>query len=141
MPNGNWTHLLTGEQREGGKWYSENYDFFSLPLFVRENTILPIGKEETVPDYDYGDSVTLHVFNLTEKASRIVYDSQCNKIFEVTGENKGKELVFNFDVLPNNGKILLRNVSEIADVTGATQEKCEQGTLLTLTSTEIKVIL
>ena len=51
------------------------------------------------------------------------------------------EHMFTIINLPNNGKILLRNVSKIADVTGATQEKCEQGTLLTLTSTEIKVIL
>ena len=36
-------HLLSNEKREGGHWLRENYDFFSLPLFARENSIVAIG--------------------------------------------------------------------------------------------------
>ena len=36
LPEGRWVHLLTRENREGGKWYEETYDFFGLPLYVRE---------------------------------------------------------------------------------------------------------
>jgi alpha-D-xyloside xylohydrolase len=34
LPSGEWRHLLTGETRQGGMWFKETYDFFSLPLWV-----------------------------------------------------------------------------------------------------------
>lgn len=34
LPEGEWRHLLSGEVRQGGKWFKEQYDFFSLPLWV-----------------------------------------------------------------------------------------------------------
>mgnify|MGYP000339998645 FL=1 len=50
LPAGKWTHLLSGEVKEGGRWYEEDYDFSSLPVFVRENTLLPIGAVDTTVD-------------------------------------------------------------------------------------------
>lgn len=141
LPKGKWTHLLNNLQYEGEKWYSENYDFFSLPLFVRENTILPIGSEINVPDYDYGKDITLHVFNLTDSATRTVYDSCGNKIFEINGKNNGDELSFKLDVLPKNAKILLRNLNSVSNVKGAEIESSNLGTLLKLNDTQITVNL
>ena len=141
LPEGKWTHLLSNEERMGGKWYSENYDFFSLPLFVRENTILPVGSEATVPDYDYGKDITLHVFNLENSAERSVYNTDGEHIFTVKGERNENTLTFTFDKMPNGAKILLRGVKEALSVQGATLESTPLGTLLTLNAAEIKVIL
>ena len=141
LPEGKWTHLLSNEERVGGKWYSENYDFFSLPLFVRENTILPVGSEATVPDYDYGKDITLHVFNLENSAERSVYNTDGEHIFAVKGERNENTLTFTFDKMPNGAKILLRGVKEASSVQGATLESTPLGTLLTLNVAEIKVIL
>ena len=141
LPEGKWTHLLSNEERMGGKWYSENYDFFSLPLFVRENTILPVGSEATVPDYDYGKDITLHVFNLENSAERSVYNTDGEHIFTVKGERNENTLTFTFDKMPNGAKILLRGVKEASSVQGATLESTPLGTLLTLNVAEIKVIL
>ena len=66
LPKGTWTHLLTGETVEGGSWYRDRYDFFSLPLFVRENTLLPTGSCQDRPDYNYCDGLTLTVYNLAD---------------------------------------------------------------------------
>ena len=74
LPRGKWTHLLTGETVEGSGWRRDKYDFFSLPLFVRENTILATGNRCDRPDYDYCDGLTLTVYNLadgTEAACRV----------------------------------------------------------------------
>ena len=68
LPKGKWTHLLTGETVEGGSWQRDKYDFFSLPLFVRENTILATGSCCDRPDYDYTDGLTLTVYNLADGA-------------------------------------------------------------------------
>ncbi len=59
LPAGRWTHLLTGQTRTGGEWKHETYDLQSLPLFVRENAILPLGKSETQVDGDYLDGLEL----------------------------------------------------------------------------------
>ena len=141
LPEGKWTHLLSNEERDGGKWYSENYDFFSLPLFARENTILPVGSEATVPDYDYGKDITLHVFNLENSAERSVYNTDGEHIFTVKGERNENTLTFTFDKMPNGAKILLRGVKEASIVQGATLESTPLGALLTLNAAEIKVIL
>jgi alpha-D-xyloside xylohydrolase len=62
LPAGRWTHLLSGELREGGRWHTDQYDYFSLPLFVRPGTLLPLGGIDDRPDYDYTDGTEFHLF-------------------------------------------------------------------------------
>lgn len=59
LPKGTWGNLITGETREGGTWYKETHDYHSLPLMVKENTILPMGNNDREPEYDFADGVTL----------------------------------------------------------------------------------
>jgi alpha-D-xyloside xylohydrolase len=68
LPEGKWTSLFTGKVYEGGKWYSGTYDYLSLPLMVKENSILPMGACEEKPDYDYADGVELRIYELQESA-------------------------------------------------------------------------
>jgi alpha-D-xyloside xylohydrolase len=69
LPEGEWTSLLSGEVAEGGKWRRETHGFMSLPLYVRENTVLPMGSVDNKPDYDYADHVTLHLYKIRDGAS------------------------------------------------------------------------
>lgn len=72
LPEGRWTNLITGEEKDGGRWTRETHDFMSLPLMVRPGTVLPLGACDDKPDYDYADGVELHVFRLAEGESRTV---------------------------------------------------------------------
>lgn len=77
LPTGTWTHLLSGERVEGGKWQRENYDYMSLPLFVRQNSVVAIGSQSDRPDYEYADGVEFHVFEPTDGAQvTSVYDTK-----------------------------------------------------------------
>jgi alpha-D-xyloside xylohydrolase len=69
LPEGHWTHLLSGERKTGGHWFHESYDYMSLPLFVRENTILALGSEDCRPDYDYLKDLVLYLPYFTEGGS------------------------------------------------------------------------
>lgn len=69
LPEGNWTNYLTGEVKAGEKWYKEVFDYFHLPLMVKENTILPVGNNEDRPDYNYIDGTTLKLYCISRKAS------------------------------------------------------------------------
>lgn len=75
LPEGVWTHLLTGEEKEGGKWYTERYNYLSLPLMVKENSIVVLGNTEDKPDYDYGDNAKIYVYAMQDgcSASSVVY--------------------------------------------------------------------
>ncbi len=66
LPEGRWTNYLTGEVRSGGRWYQEKHNYLSLPLYVRENSVLPVGAIDTDAVYDYEDGVTLKVYELLE---------------------------------------------------------------------------
>ncbi|MBQ9008444.1 MAG: alpha-xylosidase [Clostridia bacterium] len=66
LPEGKWTKWFSGEAVCGGGWRKETHDFLSLPLLVRENTVIPVGAVDTRPDYDYTDGVELHVFEPAE---------------------------------------------------------------------------
>lgn len=59
LPNGKWYNLLLNKTVEGGKWHKEAYDYFSMPLLARANTILPIGGNEWNPEYDYTEDTTI----------------------------------------------------------------------------------
>ena len=69
LPEGTWTHLLSGLKKAGGRWQHEQHGFMSLPLYVAPNTVLPWGAETEQPDYDYAQGVTLRVFELADGAS------------------------------------------------------------------------
>jgi alpha-D-xyloside xylohydrolase len=63
-PAGRWTSLLNGEIVEGPRWVKETHDYVSLPLLVRPNTVLPVGRHADRADYDYADGVTLRLYEL-----------------------------------------------------------------------------
>ena len=64
LPEGEWFHLLTGQKVSGGSWRKEKYDFFSLPLFVRGGTVLPMGECETGTEYDFAENVELRAYGI-----------------------------------------------------------------------------
>ena len=68
LPPGRWTNFLTDETVEGGTWRREQHDFLSLPLWVQENTILPVGANGERPDYEYAEGVSLQLFDLRDGA-------------------------------------------------------------------------
>jgi alpha-D-xyloside xylohydrolase len=66
VPEGRWTNLLNGNVIEGPRWIEGKFDFMSLPLLVRPNSVIPIGSRTDRPDYDYSDGVTLKIYQLED---------------------------------------------------------------------------
>ena len=93
LPDGLWTSLLDGRKVQGGHWQKETHDFLSLPLMVRPGTVLPMGKHDDRPDYDYTDGLELHVYQLAEGQTVTV------KIPDLKGQ-----LAATYTVTMRNGK-------------------------------------
>ncbi len=89
LPTGKWTHLLTGRTVMGGAWREERYGFDSLPLFVRENTLLPWGAVEDAPDYDYARGLTLRAYQVTAGCETKVYDTLGRLLLSATARMEG----------------------------------------------------
>ncbi|MGZ7442253.1 alpha-xylosidase [Paenibacillus sp. TH7-28] len=122
LPEGNWTHLLTGEAVEGGKWRKENHDFFSLPLFVRPNSILATGANDTRPDYDYADGVELGLYQLADGAavSRTVRNAKGAAELNVTVSRNGNVVTLSAEGAGKPFRAALHGMGEIASVQGGT---------------------
>lgn len=69
VPAGRWTHFLTGAVKQGPTWVRETHDALSVPLLVRPNALIAVGREDSRPDYDYADGVTLHLYGLADGAT------------------------------------------------------------------------
>lgn len=54
LPNGKWTSFWDNQVLQGPKWVKQVHDFTTLPIYVREGTILVLGKEgEIRSSYDW----------------------------------------------------------------------------------------
>jgi len=130
LPEGKWTHLLSNEVKIGGKWMHDSYDYFSLPLFVKENTMLPMGSNNQTPEYDYTDGLTLHVFELGDTAELLVNDMYGADALKVRAIRKNGEVTFTLDGAFRDLKICLRNVKAVESLTGATADSSDLGLVL-----------
>ncbi len=143
LPDGKWTHFLTGKSITGGCWQKEKHHFFSLPLMVRPNSIIPVGNRDDRPDYDYADHVTLQVYELAEGKHTPV------KIYSTAGK-----VILTFDVMCSNNvihidrqgcvkdwQVLLIGISSIKEVHGGTAEITSQGVLISASGSTMKIKL
>ncbi|MGV8968523.1 MAG: alpha-xylosidase, partial [Cellulomonas sp.] len=72
VPEGTWTHLLSGATVTGPRWVSERHPLDSLPLLVRPGTVLPVGARTDRPDYDYADGVRLDLYEVADGDRAVV---------------------------------------------------------------------
>lgn len=141
LPKGKWTHILSNEVREGGAWQKDNYDFFSLPLYARENSIIPFGAVNTAPDYDYAENATLHIFALKNKAAVRICDIHGIEVLKAEAVREDNIITVSLDTLPVGAKVLLRNIDSVKSVSGAVASPDKFGTLLSLNDKTVVIEL
>jgi alpha-D-xyloside xylohydrolase len=124
VPEGKWTHLLSGHVIDGPCWVKETHDFLSLPLLVRPNSIIPIGSHSDRPDYDYADGVILQVYQLEEgkqvTAEIPSLDGKIETRFDIRRDGNVIQIQRHGGVKPWN--VLLVGINSIKDVENANTE-------------------
>lgn len=132
VPNGEWLDFFTGKTVQGGRSYTGTYDYFSLPLLVRPNTLLAVNTNTQDVVYGYAQNVTLHLVQLEDggKADCTVYTAAGEPDLTVNAVRAGQQVT-----LHTQGSkpftVLLRGIAEAASVTGAAAESTADGLLLT----------
>ena len=66
IPEGTWTHLLSGKTVEGPRWSPEVHDALSLPLYARPHSLIAVTSESQRPDADWTKTLTVRAFALAE---------------------------------------------------------------------------
>ena len=134
---GCWTDFFTGEQQQGGTWYSRHYGYQEIPLMVRPNSIIPVGASEEGPEYDYAKDLTFRVYNITSEAEASVYRMDQTKAAELTASKSGdKELALHLQGAEDCCVVIYNQTA--ASVEGADFTVEDGNTILTNCNTDVR---
>lgn len=75
LPEGSWTNYLTGETVKGGSWRRERHNYDSIPLLVRENSVIAVQTDAKNALESYADKLELKVYELQDQAECMVYEN------------------------------------------------------------------
>lgn len=132
LPEGRWTNYLTGEVKTGGCWVKEKHGYLSIPLMVKEGSLLAIGSRDDDAVYDYADKLILKAYELQENVP------STTKVY-----NDANEAVVKAEVIKKDGKIYINvdstkeysvhliNINNIKSVTNGTFEIIDNNVVIT----------
>jgi alpha-D-xyloside xylohydrolase len=131
LPSGTWTDLLSGQTIEGGSWRSDVHDFMSLPLLVKENSIVPMSDNESEPEWRVDDPLTLNLFRIADGADLSVrlVDSD-NITAGVRCRRHGERITVESDGGLTNMRVMLHGTRAASAVSNCKVREVHEGLLL-----------
>lgn len=138
LPEGVWTNYFTGERKKGG-WHKETHDYFSLPLMVRENSIIPIG-EEGEPEYNYEENLLLKIYELITLAEITIYRKDGSVAGKASAKKEGSQIRIHTSGLINP-EFLLVNEMTPAKIENGVGRMEKSGYLIKPKNTEKECII
>lgn len=98
LPEGRWTNIISGKVYEGGKFYREKYDYFTLPCLAKPNSLIAYGDFKRGFEYDYLENAEFVIYEPSEgvEMTAPIYDTDANKIFELKAVRRGDNVEVTF---------------------------------------------
>ncbi|TSB47611.1 alpha-xylosidase [Alkalicoccobacillus porphyridii] len=143
LPKGEWTNLLTNNKVSGERWITETHDYHSLPLMVKENTILVFGHEDATATYDFTKDVSLHLFALkdSEQTETMVVNESGERMGSVTALKTESSITVKTDGLTTDYSIVLRNVHSVQSISTGRQQQTADGIHIALDAGENEITI
>lgn len=132
LPAGKWTNIITNEEVIGGRWVREKHSYLTLPIMVRENSLIAFGSNESKTDYDYLDGIELHLFNINNKCEATVNDINGEVVLVAKAEKCGNKIKLVLTDHQKEIKLVTRNLYEIKNLKAGTIEKTSTGSIITI---------
>lgn len=123
LPYGKWTNFLNDEEYIGGRWIKERHSYLSIPMMVKENSIIVMGASSDGPEYDYGEDAEIRIYALKDgcTAETAVYDMKKNPVIEVSASRRGNVATISVKT-KKKCRVKLVNVSDnVYDINGDTE--------------------
>ena len=132
LPEGKWTNYFTGEVKIGNRYIKEKHGYLSIPLLVREGSLIAIGAKDDDPVYDYADGVTFKAYELIENqpASTVVYDSNANLTVKAEVLKKDNQIRINVETAKPYTVVLV-NTTNLASIENGSFEVKGRDTIIT----------
>lgn len=107
VPQGIWTDIISGKKYEGGKYYNEKFDYFSLPCLAKPNSIITYGAFVRDFEYDYLNNAEVVIYELEngKSASCSIYNTEAENVIDLTATNTGNAIEVTFTKTPAPFKI------------------------------------
>ena len=143
LPEGRWTHLLDNSEAQGSRWHKQRHGFLSLPLYVRDNTLLALGANDQKPDYAWHDGTAFQLFNLDDGREALceVPAADGATLFTLRARREGKQLTVQGEGSASGWTLCLRNIKEISSVQQGAYRVSEQGVVITPASAESTLVI
>jgi len=117
LPDGVWTNWLTGEVAQGGSWRTETHAFDSIPLWVRDGSIVVTNPGASKPDRVYGEAAVVSVF---------LNDASIETASATVSEADGSSVVFTarrtgagIEVSSSDGRAFRARLGSTGDIVAA----------------------
>jgi alpha-D-xyloside xylohydrolase len=132
LPEGTWTNYLTGEKKQGNRWYNEAHGYLSIPLYVRENSILAVGEKNGDAVYNYSENVNLKVYELIDDivTTTVLYNQEAKLELEARILKQGNTITIEVDT-DEHYYVTLINCTTITSITNASYEVIDNHTIIT----------
>ncbi|HDI6083063.1 TPA: alpha-xylosidase, partial [Escherichia coli] len=133
LPEGRWTHLWHNDELDGSRWHKQQHSFLSLPIYVRDNTLLALGNNDQRPDYAWHEGTAFHLFNLQDGHEAVceVPAADGSVIFTLKAARTGNTITVTGAGEAKNWTLCLRNVVKVNGLQGGSQAESEQGLVVT----------
>ena len=143
LPEGRWTHLFSNVEAGGSRWHKEKHDFQSLPVYVRDNTLLALGNNDQKPDYAWHEGTQFQLFNLDDGREAVceVPAADGSVIFTLNVKREGNTLTVQGAGQAKDWTLCLRNISGVKGVQQGKHAAGDRGVVVTPESAESRLVI
>ena len=137
LPKGRWTDWFTGDVKEGGRFLREHHGYMTLPLLVRENSIIAVGSCDMFTEYEYADSVTLRCYEISD-AECTILNTDCDVVLVDKAVRSGNDVIHSFKGELRDVSLLLVNIHKVDNLAGGVSEDTPEGLVISVCDSTVR---
>lgn len=110
VPQGTWYDIVTNDTYEGGRYYQRKCNYYEMPILARPNSIVTYGEfadNNVVYDYLQNAEVTIYSLEDGKVATAPIYDSEGNKLTDITATRSGNVIDVTYRVVNKSFKVVV----------------------------------
>jgi hypothetical protein len=112
----------------------------TVPLWVRENSIVPMGPVENAPFRSSFDDLTIYIYNLTASAQFDLYDA--GKIVTIVAERRDNEIFVTSSESIAGLKLKMKGATSVSTVESTSSLQVgEDGVMVNVSETEVRLVV
>lgn len=92
--------------------------YFEIPALAKPNSIIAYGNFERQIEYDYLEGTTFTIYELEDGKSAVcpIYDTEANKVFELTATRHGNKIECEYTDTKASFKIAVANTDKAVEI-------------------------